>query len=133
MKKILVLTIALFSLLACSSDDENNLDPIVGTWYKFSINEQEVNDCEKNTTIKFSQNGTFTATYSYYNGENTCLTEETFKGTWTNKGNNNYTTLGEGDDESSKILLKDNNTYQEIFTEDTPDGTTTAITTFKKK
>ncbi|WBX75215.1 lipocalin family protein [Tenacibaculum ovolyticum] len=132
MKKLLILSITILSLLSCSNNNDN-LDPFIGTWSLFSLDGTEVSDCEKQTTITIIEGGTFTATYYFDEPDNTCLEEESFTGTWTNKGNNNYTTTGDGDTESSKIILKDNSTYNFILTEITPDGARTSITTFKKK
>lgn len=133
MKKLLVLSIAIFSLVSCSSNEEVlKEDPFIGTWSLFSVNGEEVSDCEKNTTIIIAKGGVYTASYSFDNPD-TCFNEESFTGTWTNEGDKNYTTTGDGDNESSNIILKDSNTYNFILTEVTPEGPITSITTFKKK
>lgn len=53
----------MLSLLACSSDNENNLDPIVGTWYLFSEDDKEVNPCLNKHTLTFKENGIIIETF----------------------------------------------------------------------
>jgi len=118
MKKILVLTIAIFSLFACSSDDENNLDPIIGTWYFFSYDGIEVDDCNKKSTMFFYENGTFLSTvYENQNSTNNCQIKNTTKGTWSYKGKGYYeiTASSETSENILKIVFSDNkNTFTAI-------------------
>jgi len=136
MKKILVLTIAMFSLLACSSDDENNLDPIIGTWYLFSENGIEVNDCIKKSTTTFSEDGTYTVSTSYYLSENNeCIPDEgsADDGAWINRGEGNYSRTPTGeiiDDETIKTTFSDNNNTMTYSYED---GGETTVYTHKRK
>ncbi|MFT7900430.1 lipocalin family protein [Tenacibaculum ascidiaceicola] len=133
MKKILVLTIAMFSLLACSSDDENNLDPIVGTWYKFSEEGIEVSECEKKTSVTFNENGTFNST-SYESIEDKCVIEDEFSATWTNKGNGIYSRIYNGESSDVSITFSDNdNTMTSVYTEEYNGITNTNITILKRK
>jgi len=110
MKKILVLTITMFSLLACSSDDENNLDPIIGTWYKFSQNGEEFGECEKKTTFTFSENGTYSIT-PYVTLNNECIIDGKDDGNWSNKSEGNYGIIPSGETEEAvaKIVFSNNN------------------------
>ncbi len=110
MKKLLILSIAFFSLLSCSSNEEN-LDPFIGTWHFFSIDNKEVNDCLKKNTFIILENGN--ATYldhdSKDNGD--CIPYEIKKSTWKNKGGGNYALIGEGETEESiqKVTFSNNN------------------------
>ena len=138
MKKILVLTIAMFSLLACSSDDDN-LDPLVGSWYLFSENNEEVPDCEKKSTLQILENGTFKS-LSYYFDEDTqeCTEEGNSNGTWTNKGSNIYGIKPDGRDKEGilNITFKDNNntfSYSETDEDENGEVIATYTTTFKRK
>lgn len=108
MKKLLTLSIVIFSLFSCSSNDDN-LDPFVGTWYKFSFNNIEVSDCEKKSTVTNKENETYTST-SYYISDNDCKTIPLESGTWTNKGSGIYTIIQKGKEAIDiKIIFKDNN------------------------
>lgn len=133
MKKILVLTIAMFSLLACSSDDENNLDPIVGTWYKFSEEGIEASDCEKKSSVTFKENGTFNSV-SYESIDDECIIEDEFSATWTNKGNGVYSRINNGESSDSSITFSDNgNTMTSVYKQEYNGETLTDITVFKRK
>ncbi|OSY87740.1 hypothetical protein WH52_09945 [Tenacibaculum holothuriorum] len=109
MKKILFLSIAILSIVSCSSDDEN-FDPFVGTWGLFSRNNNEVNDCEKRTTVIINQNGSFSST-SYEEVNGICSTDVKSTGTWTNKGNGVYTTKesSSNTEEPANLTFTNNN------------------------
>ncbi|MGG6231928.1 lipocalin family protein [Tenacibaculum sp. SDUM215027] len=132
MKKILVLTIAMFSLFACSSDDEN-LDPIVGTWYKFSEEGIEASDCEKKSSVTFNENGTFNS-ISYESIEDKCVIEDELSATWTNKGNGVYSRTYNGESSNTSITFSDNgNTMTSVYKQEYNGETLTDITVFKRK
>ncbi len=103
MKKLLILTLAVFSFLACS-DNEANIDPIVGTWHQFSRGGTEVSDCEKKSSYTFTENGIFTGiSYEDYEGCNKLDSEGSAK--WEKIGDNRY----------------------RIYTDSNPTGVTTTI------
>ena len=145
MKKILVLTIAIFSLLACS-DDNDNLDPFVGTWYPFSVDGEEVSDCRKKGTISIKEDGTYTTTF-YYFYEDECQKDTSSSGTWTNLGDGVYEITEKDDTEEEEIEENDtdtnkvnvsfkdnNNTFVFSNTEEDENGqTVTSTSTFKRK
>ncbi|MEE1897113.1 lipocalin family protein [Flavobacterium rakeshii] len=96
MKKFLLLTIALVSLFACSSDDDNNVqdeqNKIIGTW-RLAANivdgeAEELDSCDLQTTFKFEQeNNVFYATIYYSNTSGSC-TYEASMGSWEWIGDN---------------------------------------------
>lgn len=122
MKKILILTIAIFSLISCSSeegDGTNSSDPIIGTWSAFSINGTELSACLKKSTLIFSENGNLSISSYYVNSNGDCLSENS-SGTWTNKGNNIYSVTLENDGPSqSKVTFSDNNNTMTVADENT--------------
>ncbi|TDQ29895.1 lipocalin family protein [Tenacibaculum caenipelagi] len=111
MKKNLILTIAMFSLFSCSSDDENNTDPIVGTWYLFSENNEEVSTCGQKNTMTFNENGTYSETYYYTDESDNCVSGGGDEGNWSNKGKENYGLIPslENTEGTTKIVFSDNN------------------------
>ncbi|WP_420553082.1 lipocalin family protein [Tenacibaculum aiptasiae] len=131
MKKILFLSIALFSLISCSSNDEDSLDPFIGTWYLFSINNQEVSDCLKNNTVNILENGNLTFT-SYDLINNVCKVDDTGSSTWKNKGGGNYgiTTKGTTIERINKVLFSNNNN---TFTYTETNNSTAETSTYKRK
>ncbi|MEE4000422.1 lipocalin family protein [Tenacibaculum sp. FZY0031] len=134
MKKNLILTIAMFSLLACSSDDENNLDPIVGTWYFFSDSGVEVDECNKRSTILFNDNGTFSSTnYGNQDDPNNCVIENKDSGTWINNSNNKYqiTDIKTNTKQIYTITFSDNG--NSFMSETNGFGDTINIQVFKRK
>lgn len=128
MKKLLILSIAMFTLFSCSSNDEN-LDPFIGNWSLFSVNGQEVDDCYKKNTVIILENGNLTTT-SYDVIDNECKLDDTSASTWKNKGNGNYgiTRIGSAEENVTKVTFN-NNTF--TFTETI--GNTSETTTFKRK
>ncbi len=121
MKKILVLTIAMFSLLACSSSEDENIekDPIIGTWFLFSRQGENVNECEMRSNVVFKENGTYT-TASYSDLGNQCVLEDEDQGNWSNKGNSNYAVVPseENTEDIAKIVFSDNNNTFTIVEDD---------------
>ena len=134
MKKLLILSITLFSLFSCSSDDENiEKDPLIGTWYFFSENGKEVDDCNKKSTAIISEKGDFTATnYGNQDNPNACVIENINNGTWVSKKNNKYELKNNksGSITIHTITFSDNkNTFKsEVIVDNTKE-----IATFKRK
>ncbi len=94
MNRVLILSLLIFTLFSCSSNDENenNEDPILGKWFLFSINSVEVSDCEKKSSIEFNSNGlTISDTHQVAGTNGTdCLNISIIENRWENKGNNLY-------------------------------------------
>ncbi len=94
MNRILILSLLLFTLFSCSSDDdtENSNDPILGKWFLFSVNNTEVSDCEKKSSIEFKSNGlTISDTHQVAGTNGTdCLNISIIENRWENKGDNLY-------------------------------------------
>ncbi|MGB1042395.1 MAG: lipocalin family protein [Tenacibaculum sp.] len=129
MKKILTIAVVAMSFLACNNDDDN-LDPFVGKWYKFAENGIEVSECEQKSTIEILENGTFTSSFYYINNNENCELDGIATGIWKNQGNSVYGTKlsGENNDEydNAKVTFSNNS-----FTASQPDSENT--TTFKRK
>ncbi len=119
MKKILVLTIAMFSLLACSSSEDENIekDPIIGTWFLFSKNGVEVDDCTKKSTYVFKENGTMEGeSYTSYEGE--CIHEGSGIANWSSKENNIYTITPSGKTEGIDALFNFSDDFNSFYIEE---------------
>ena len=79
MKKFLLLTLAVVSLFACSSDDNNEpqKDSVIGTWKLLTRTldgvPQELDNCDVQTTYQFQEDqGVFYGTLYYSNGNGGC-------------------------------------------------------------
>ncbi len=94
MNRVLILSLLLFTLFSCSNDDdtENSNDPILGKWFLFSVNNTEVSDCEKKSSIEFKSNGVFISDTFQVAGTNgtDCLNINIIENRWENKGDNLY-------------------------------------------
>ncbi len=100
MKKLLVILAMAVAMMACSKDDDkeilNGNDPIIGTWYLYSLNGVKTNDCMKKSTMSFSKDkSAYGVAYSDESGE--CLLIETVKGSWKNEGDGEYSTFNDGE------------------------------------
>jgi len=117
MKKIYLPCIIGAFLLSCNSDDDSDLDPIVGTWKITSskVDGKEIhstNDCDKDNSMTFFYDGKIKDNYSYINLQNECVNSEKFF-EWENSGNSVYKI----DDFEVKIIFSnDNNTFTETLT-----------------
>ena len=94
MKKLLYLFIAGTFLISCSSNDDSNLDPIIGKWKLASITldgkDISIGDeCDQKSTVTYLENGYTEDVFFLDNGYGECnKTEE--KSTWKNIGNSTY-------------------------------------------
>lgn len=131
-KKLLILSITILSLISCSSNDDN-LDPIIGTWYKFSEEGIESSDCEKKTTVTFNENSNFKS-ISYESIDNECIKEDEYSSNWKNKGSGVYSTGTGNEATDATVSFSDsNNTLTSVFTEEHQGKTYTDITVYKRK
>ncbi len=110
MKKIFLSLVLCFALFSCSSNDDDNLDLIVGTWNLFSLNGTTASDCEKQSFVTFFANNT--ATGENYNTDvnNNCVrigVDETVQ--WVNSGNNTYTIGSNSNPLIWNVVFSDNN------------------------
>lgn len=93
--------ITAISFNSCSSDsnDNLNLDKIIGKWrlsqlYVNSIN-QELNECDKKMTIEIFENGSYTEKdYGYNETLTECMLYDLVNGTWESLGNPMYKMSG---------------------------------------
>ncbi|WP_437822873.1 lipocalin family protein [Tenacibaculum mesophilum] len=72
MKRIFILSLTLFTLLSCSSDDETvDATTILGTWKLISHSDTNpLPDCMKQTKITFIEHGNLSGEIYEPNGEN---------------------------------------------------------------
>ena len=64
MKKILILSLTLFTLLSCSSSDEISGNSIIGTWKLISHSDlTSLPECMKKSTLIFNSNTTISGTH----------------------------------------------------------------------
>ena len=129
MKKLLILSIAIFTLFSCSDNDEENIekDPFIGIWGVFSIQGEEVNECKKNSTLMNTESGNFSTTdYNDDNGD--CIKESEAIGTWENAGNNVYITKEGGKEQSINVTFENNNNTAVFTGTETHNGTSETFT-----
>ena len=94
MKKLLYLFIAGTFLISCSSNDDSNLDPIIGKWKLASITldgkDISIGDeCDQKSIVTYLENGNTENVFFLDNGYGDCnKTKE--KSTWKNIGNSTY-------------------------------------------
>ena len=131
MKKLLYLFILSTILISCSSNDDESLDPIIGTWQLQSVLEDGIElttECERKTTLTFNENGT-TASVSFFEDGNGCESE-TETSTWENTGDSMYNADGE---DNVLLTFSQNNTVFSASTSETFNGMTyTFVITYKK-
>ena len=126
MKKLLILTVAFFTLISCSSDDNKSeipTNPIVGIWtiqfnkikvaHKTAPEESE-DDCSDNDRMTVTEDGKLSSVY-YSDNEGKCLMGEAENGTWKDNGNNNYTLIIDGEDDDVDIVFSNNNNTMVFF------------------
>jgi heat shock protein HslJ len=132
MKKLLYLFIATALLISCESDEDDNLDPIIGKWQlqSFLVNgDEESTECDRKTTVTFNEDGTFSNT-SFYNDGNSCESEF-LTSTWKKISDSVYRV--DSDDENATLVFSENNTVFSGTSSVTEDGITfTIIITYKK-
>jgi len=140
MKQILFLCIAIFSLTACSSDDDEQIiatDIIVGTWQlesNLEAGDERSTECTRQSTITFLANGNSTNVDVEDGTNNNC---ETTNGSfsWENVGNANYKLdFGDGEVQTLKFTFLENNTkFSIVLKEAVVNGQTLQeISTYKK-
>ncbi|OCK42429.1 hypothetical protein BA195_09630 [Tenacibaculum soleae] len=131
MKRLLILSITILTLISCSSNDDN-LDPFIGTWSFSAVDGTEVDECSQKTTLTILENGNFINDH-YELIDDKCELENTNKGTWINRSGGNYGITQDGSTKESvnKVTFtNNNNTFS--FNETDDDGTVEIIT-YKRK
>ncbi len=98
---VILLLLVAISFNSCKSKDDGPSEKIIGSWtLKESFSDGELiqpTACEKQSTIIFASNGTFTEADYFQEGQD-CINDGTISGTWENTGNNGiYTITAEGD------------------------------------
>lgn len=95
MKKIVFVIITVFTTItSCSSNEDKNFDPIIGTWKISSITVDGKNisigdECQQKSTLKYLENGTVIDTFYFDNGSGNCK-KTVSESTWENIGNSVY-------------------------------------------
>jgi major membrane immunogen (membrane-anchored lipoprotein) len=107
MKKIiLVATVFLSALfISCGSDDDGGSgitqDLIIGKWkleQTFTDNVSDnISNCEKESIIEYKADGSYSGTDKLAPNSGTTCNEDSYSGTWKNKGNNKYSDLSTGE------------------------------------
>lgn len=125
--KLLAFLFLTLSLSSCNKDDDGGSDvnTIVGLWNFDSIafdgEIEELDNCETQNTIKFSNDGTYTTTsYNDFNSQDQCIISEVFQGTWEFISGNDYRITGDGETNNIEILFSDNNnkfSYTDVETD----------------
>ncbi|WP_422091590.1 lipocalin family protein [Tenacibaculum ovolyticum] len=131
MKRLLILSITILTLISCSSNDDN-LDPFIGTWSFSAVDGTEADECSQKTTLTILENGNFINDH-YELIDDKCELENTNKGTWINRSGGNYGITQDGSTKESvnKVTFtNNNNTFS--FNETDDDGTVEIIT-YKRK
>lgn len=93
MKKYVVflLLIGVFGLFSCSNDDDNEGDPVIGTWILQNVEPNTTfnpQDCGPNSTVRILGDNSLTA--SLYFLQNNCALISG-DGSWQNTGASTYT------------------------------------------
>ena len=132
MKNLLYLFIFSTILISCSSDNDLDIDPIIGKWQLQSVlenGEEETTECERKTTISFSSNGT-TNSESFDSDGGNCESQSDTS-TWKNIGNSTYRIAR--DDEDAKLSFSQNNTVFSASLTETDNGDIyTIVITYRK-
>lgn len=135
--KLLAFLFLTLSLSSCSKDDDGgtNANTIVGLWKIDSIvfdgEIEELDNCESQNTLEFSNDGTYTSTgYDDFNPQNQCEVYEVLEGTWEFVSGNDYKITGEGETTNIEIIFSDNNNKFSSTDVETDEGVeyTTTIT-----
>lgn len=102
--------LAFTTLISCSSDDSRQ--PTVaelltsGRWYFESMTAVTLNNCEKNTSIQFYENGNiYTETYSL-NGANECVLSQVNSGTYELLSDTQLSTTNGSETNSSLVIVQ---------------------------
>lgn len=117
MKKILYIFIAATILISCESDNDTNLDPIIGTWELTStlIDQREtynLDECNSKSSITYFEDETLLNDLYQRDIFGDCIhTESKFH--WTNLGNSQYN-LGGG---IIEVEFSNNNKTYKTMTE----------------
>lgn len=118
MKKILILTITLFTLLSCSSNDDIILDQVIGKWKVKSVTVNNVsilNACSSQSTIEFKSDNTVTTVAFNDDNSNSNCTSSSKTGNWKFKNGTTYATSIDTNDGSFREITitfsNNNNTF----------------------
>jgi hypothetical protein len=140
MKKILKITVILFAsiLMSCSgnSEDENN-DPVVGTWKPYYYTEKNGErfpypDCISNSSFIFKADGTGITEWYLEDASENCAIAETVNFEWKYEGIKAYVLTGFDDNEDTYFIMNDTKTEFTHY-EDSKYGTSGHSDTFKKQ
>ena len=133
----LFLTVSIISFTSCSKDEEDAVDPIVGTWFLFSYDGELVDECESQSNVTFREDGTVTS-IDFYQSEISSIdedgnitidssecTSDTYGFSWENNNDGTYTFIDSEEPDYSEIYttsFSDNNqtltiisTYTETY------------------
>lgn len=131
-----IFTLLAFStLLSCSKDDNDSRQPTVaelltsGRWYFESMTSVTLDNCGKNTSIQFFDNGNvYTETYSL-NGASECVLSQVNSGTYELLSDTQLSTTNGSETNSSLVIVQISETQLIIRDES---GSTHNTITFDK-
>lgn len=117
-KRILLFSLLILLISACSSDDDSqSIDPLIGTWtfYKSFDNGVEIPSefCDLNETLIVNPYGTSSFTAYTHESADTCEILDSLLGTWENNGNGIYLFIFEGVRSTLAITFEDDTFYFE--------------------
>jgi hypothetical protein len=133
MKKLLYLLFAFTLFISCGSDNDVDIDPIIGTWQLTSETENEIEistECSRKNTFIFLENGTVSLV-SYEDNDNATCDMYTNSANWENAGDSNYK-IGNVS-ETTKLIFSENNTVFSVSSKEEFNGTIETTTESYKK
>ncbi|MEK6153862.1 lipocalin family protein [Flavobacteriaceae bacterium 3-367] len=83
-------------------------DPVIGKWQLeqyITDGVDDTTDCDRQSILELKADGTYVVLYKYEPSSGTICDEETFTGTWENKGNDKYSFLSAEENEASESTI----------------------------
>ena len=116
MKKLLILSIAVFTLFSCSSDDNNSdssiqSDLIIGKWNLSASTAGSLSSCIRQSNIELKQDGTYNL-IQYYEDSNGCNIGYTLTNkNWSKNSDGTYNVkfVGDSSGENINVSFSNNN------------------------
>ncbi len=105
-------------LLSCNKNDDDMVNPIVGSWNVVSVNGTTVSACYQKTEISFEDNGSYTLKSYNEGSNNVCVQEDLVVGNWENTRKRIYSLQAKGSSTVREINIKFSNNNNTISTTD---------------
>lgn len=109
----------LLGLSSCSNDDNGNTatkDILIGVWYYFSDEGVELDECEKKSTITFTEDGKYSSIQLAKDFNGNCVDDFKSSGVWENIEGNKYKFKLDDEDEFNTfdVIFSNNNNTMEV-------------------